>query len=230
MTELVLSVGLLFLLWLCVWAGAFRILIPHKIHYLQGFLPFSLYFLIATLIGGLLFRPEVSVLLASPRVPILPFALLMAVMVVTVCAYRYTKKYVPRPAEAEFVLNGPNPSFLALDYRYIVSKSCEIFFQQLFIAALIVLLLRLNLAIWHVMILFAILFGSVHLPLLWTGTKFWGWYFTLFAVGSALIFPPIISSVPYGFVYTYMIHWMFYTLSGVFFWIWYGKNHQRLQT
>lgn len=224
LNESVLNITLLLILWICVWAGAFYILIPQGVNYLERSWIFALYFLGAAAIGYLLFQSEIQTVLTMDALPIFPFALLAAVVIIIVGTYRTTKKHIPKPAEAEFIPNGPNPYFLTLDNRYIVSKSCEILFQQFVIAVLVILLLRSGLSLWQTMATFAVLFGVVHLPLLRTGNRFWGWYFTLFAIGSSVVFPPLISKVPYGFVYTYIIHWMFYTVSGVFFWVWYGKR------
>lgn len=40
---------------------------------------------------------------------------------------------------------------------------------------------------------------------------------------SAIIFPTLILKVQYGFVYSYIVHWVFYTLTAVGFWIIYAK-------
>lgn len=93
---------------------------------------------------------------------------------------------------------------------YFLPKSIEILFQQLLIAAL-VLALGARFRFRTTVLLYAILFGSAHLLLLFGGqfppTVL---IMTLAAVTSSAFFPYLLLRVRRGFLYCYMIHWAFY--------------------
>ncbi len=111
-----------------------------------------------------------------------------------------------------------------MDYKYLFSKSFDILFQQTMVVILTLLLLKNKFSILEIIFLFAFIFGSIHLGQYVYSGKFFGTYYLIFSMVSAIIFPILILKVNYGFVYTYSIHWLFYTLSGVFFWIYENKR------
>jgi len=70
---------------------------------------------------------------------------------------------------------------------------------------------------------FAVLFGAAHIPSIFFESRTWGIFFASFSVLSALIFPALILLVPYGFIYAFIIHFLFYIIAGVSFW-WFLKG------
>jgi hypothetical protein len=74
----------------------------------------------------------------------------------------------------------------------------------------------------HIVGLYAAVFALGHFPLLGLfgpQGKFFGAFYAVLAFISAVVFPPIILEVNCGFVYTYTLHSVFYTLLALGFWI-----------
>jgi len=96
---------------------------------------------------------------------------------------------------------------------YFIPKTAEILLQQVLVSV-VILALHAHLSTMRaVILLYATLFGSVHLLLLFGG-EFPPevLIMTLAAVTSAAVFPYLIMRVRHGFVYCYMIHWSFYAV------------------
>jgi len=110
-----------------------------------------------------------------------------------------------------------------MDYRYLVSKSFEVLFQQLVIVALTLLLAATGLSMMGIVLTFLLLFGVLHLPmLLIVGTRL-GLAYALAAATFAVVFPVLILRVHDGFVYSYAAHWFAYMLAGAGVWLSSGR-------
>lgn len=204
--------------WLIVWGGYFY-LIRRRINYISRPVITSAYFLIFSLPAIYVSKELLIPLLKA--FSIIPFVVLFFVLVGTVVSYHFSKKHLQPPTK--LIEKYPNASFLRMDYRYVISKSCEIFFQQVMIVIFVLLLIDYGLSIWQIILTFLVFFGVVHVPLIKLEGKVMGYFFTLSSLVSALVFPPLILLFNYGFVYSYTVHWAFYTFSAVLFWK-YWKN------
>jgi len=96
---------------------------------------------------------------------------------------------------------------------YFVPKTAEILLQQVLISVVILSLHTHVKTMRGIMLLYAALFGSVHLLLLFGGEFPPAvLIMTLAAVASTAVFPHLILRVSHGFVFCYMIHWSFYAV------------------
>ncbi len=200
--------------WLLGW-GIFFLLWKKYLHYILHPFLVALHFLLFTILSIILFKKELIPLVDG--FTIVPFALLFLVIMITIGVYFLSHSYLTRPTK--LIEKYPREFFLAMDYRYMFSKSFEILFQQVMVVILVLLLWEEGLNIVSICALFATVFGIVHIPLIRTEGWFFGCFFTVSSALSGILFPPLILKVHYGFVYTYTIHWVYYTVSGVFFWI-----------
>jgi hypothetical protein len=121
----------------------------------------------------------------------------------------------------------PERTYLLIDYRRLFSKSFDLFSQQVFIVLLALFLKEAGLTIAEIITAFALIFGIVHAPLFWFDKGWPSWYFTIFSILSAIVFPLLVLKVHYGFVYSYIVHMVFYTLTAVGFWILYPKLERK---
>jgi hypothetical protein len=101
-----------------------------------------------------------------------------------------------------------------MDIRYLFAKSFEIVFQQLLIIALVSILKHADIETLFIYITFSLLFGSLHLPLMKIRGKRFGMYFSIAAFTSGFFFPYFIIHFSNGYVYSYMLHWGFYLVTG----------------
>ena len=148
--------------------------------------------------------------------------MLFGLFVFNVLVYEFSRRFLKRPDT--LIRENPEDLNLLMDYRYMFSKSFDILFQQLFITVLLLLLISAGLSLPGIIIIFIVLFGTIHIPGIWALGRFFGTYYAVFAVCSGFMFPLVFVSFHDGLVYNYMIHWLFYILSGLAFWIIFGAR------
>jgi hypothetical protein len=137
-------------------------------------------------------------------------------------AYYFGRKFLKKPGE--LIKGNPNEYNLLMDYRYILPKAMEVFFQQIYIVLLTLTIFDAGFGLGEATLVFALIFGVLHIPLIKSVGKFFGGYYSVFAVLSGVIFPILIIKVEYGFVYTFIIHLFFYILSALGLWAYFGKK------
>ena len=103
------------------------------------------------------------------------------------------------------------PELMRVTPWYFVPKAIEILFQQLLVAALVLLLAAKRLAVRTISITCALLFGAMHLLLAFGGMPI-GYVLRFVAAATAFgfVFPQLLLRVPNGFAYSYTLHWAYY--------------------
>ena|SRR3989338_1920912 len=221
MNELVSNLVVWTLLWTLSW-GFFFMYLQIRVNYIRFYLITSLYFLATALITIFVFRGYISQVIQNFTV--IPFVILGLVYAAHIILYYYFRGYVREPKE--YFQRHPKRTYLFIDYRRLFSKSFDLFSQQVFIVLLAFFLKEAGLTIKEIIVAFALIFGIVHAPLIWLDKGWPAWYFTVFAVLSAIVFPLLILKVNYGFVYSYIVHMVFYTLTAIGFWLIYPNPHK----
>lgn len=216
-----LELGVLIAIWLAGWGVAFW-LIKKGITYVDNSLITSFVFLSFSALLIAVFWRRLEPL--TRNFSILPFVVLLLAVVVTIGVYAVCRRYVDRPNA--LIARHPEEFYLRMDYRYLVSKSFEVLFQQLVIVALTLLLAATGLTLTGLVLVFLGLFGLLHLPMLRVVGKGLGLYYTLAAATLAVVFPILILRVDYGFVYSYAVHWFGYTLAALLGWLCHGRALQ----
>jgi len=124
------------------------------------------------------------------------------------------------------ILKGPHlapyTDILFATPWYFLPKSVEILVQQTLIAVLILeFYFRFN-SLKETIISYAICFGGAHVLLFYIGSAptQYAVIMTLGSLLSSLIFPYLILRVRGGFVYSYMIHLVFYILLAILLHTW----------
>jgi hypothetical protein len=208
------ELGTLVVVWLAGWGVAFW-LIKRGITYVERYLVTSFVFLSFSALLIVLFRRRFETLTGTPTA--LPFLLLFLVVMITLGLYAVCPRYFSRPDA--LIARHPEEFYLRLDYRYLVSKSFEVLFQQLVIVVLTLLLAATGLSMMGIVLAFLVLFGLMHLPMLRIVGRGPGVYYTIAASTFAVVFPILILRVHYGFVYSYAAHWFAYMLAGALVWL-----------
>lgn len=177
------------------------------------------YFLIATL---LVIYSHHNYFSPLQQVGVVPGLILIGLFILNPLIYWYARKKLEHPTD--LIERNNSQNFIKLDYRYLASKTCEIMFQQTCIIILVLLLEKAGLSLIQIMVSFSLLFSLAHFPLLLTGQHSWALYYIIFSALSGFIFPPLILKLPSGFIYSFIVHWLFYTLAGVGFWIYFNRQ------
>ncbi|MEK7544778.1 MAG: hypothetical protein AAB551_01470 [Patescibacteria group bacterium] len=208
-------------IWIVSWGVFFWFMHKKNADYIQHFLLTAIYFLCVAIFTSLIFRDHI--VRAIQNFTATPFIVLGFVILAHIILYIYIPKYLREPKE--YFEKYPKRQYLKIDKRRLVSKSLDILSQQIFVVLLVMFLQDASLSLHQIIIAFAIIFGLVHAPLIVVERGTWpSWYFTVFSILSAIIFPTLILKVQYGFVYSYIVHWVFYTFTAVGFWLIFPKR------
>lgn len=172
------------------------------------------YFMVMTGAIGAIFFPYAFVLY-NPSTILTPVFFLFVLFVLNPWAYRHMK-------EAGMVASRlaklyPNQSFLAIDERYLLSKTGDVVFQQTALGILALMLTTLGVPFETLVPLFALAFALLHTHLFLSMPPVWATYFTACATASGFILPFILLLVPGGIYYAIILHLLWYVGSGALF-------------
>lgn len=198
------------------WGGFFFCLYRRGIDYTRHFLLTTTYFLSAGTLMALVFLPYLIGVVRDFTAT--PFIVLCIFMLAQIPVYTFLPTRLREPDE--YFRRYPDRYYLRLDWRRLISKSADILAQQVFIVLLVTFLRDADLPFYQILAAFGILFMLLHIPLVASERGAWpSWLFAGAVVAFSVVFPTLILEVRYGFVYNYMIHWSFYTLTAVIFWV-----------
>lgn len=199
--------------WVVVGA-VFVLLVRHRVNYIDRYPITAAYFALATVVVAIPFRSVLAPLLHEVR-PI--HGLFFAVVAgLHILVYRWLPGRMARPET--LIRAYPHIYWLRLDQRYNVSKPFELLFQQTLFVTLVLLLDRSGWPRigWNMLLLG--LFASLHIPIIPLVGRYFGLYYLGSSIVGAILFPAVILSRPDGFVYSYLLHWLYYLASSIFFW------------
>jgi len=205
--------GLSFI-WFSVWAVFYFYLTPQGIDYLNRYILTSIYFLLIIVALTSIFKKEVDGYVDnfSPR-----DLLTMVFFSICVISIYYFTNLLTEGSPLNAIKNNL-PSILQLDGRFLVTKAFEIMFQQTFFMISIYHLFNNNVSKNKDMFLFGLYAMFIHLPILFINSSMGK---ILFGVSffAGLIFSYCITKSKKGFLYSYMIHFGFYVILAMIFWL-----------
>lgn len=210
--DIAITMALCFAAWGFFYAGMHR---RFGVNYTRHFLLTTCYFLAvgACLLIGF-WNYFVPVLSDFSPVPLVVLALFMAVQAFW---YIYLPRHLREPTE--YFERYPDRYFLKIEWRRLISKSADIFAQQIFIVLLVVLLRDEGLSLYQLWGAFGLLFMLLHVPLIASERGAWpSWLFAGIVIVFSFVFPTMILLVPYGFACNILLHWLFYTVTATVFW------------
>ncbi len=130
-------------------------------------------------------------------------------------------KFLKKPKK--ILQRFPTQCNLTFEYRYILPKSTNILFQQIMIIIFISLLLKfINPEI--VIIIMSFLFCILHYSMVIREGLKMGIIYMFFACLAGFLFSIIIINIENGIIYNIILHWLFYILFGMYYWIRYNLN------
>lgn len=202
-TEIFIFIVLQFLGW-----GGFFLLRFFGINYLDSYLITTIYFILLIGLFIYLFKDEIKPGIYLPsRVQILLVILLYFFLLL----FYSILDNIPKISSILDV--NPGLYVLITENVYILTKSLEIFYQQITIAILVFLLnFRLNLTTKKITHIFTTVFVLLHLFNLLYMPLIFAIIFILGSFVAGLVFPKMIIKNRDGFIYTYLLHWLFYVV------------------
>jgi hypothetical protein len=203
--------------WVGIWIvvrGIFGVLIRKGFDYVRHYIWTTFYFAAAAAGTCLLFRSYLGRILHPS---LLSIVILLVVIFAQITVYSVAAKFLVMPEE--YFLRYPSRRFLLLDIRSLSYKTMDIVSQQILIVLLVLFLHDAGLTVWQTIVAFALIFTVFHIPLILLEKGEWvGWYLTGFALLSAVLFPVLVLKTPGGSLYTFIIHWLFYSITAIVFW------------
>ncbi len=193
------------------WSGFF-ILRSYGINYIDNYIITILYFsLVCSLLIYLLKIEFKKYFFIPNKIQIFSLSVFFIVSSIIYYYFGNNPKLIP------LNLIHPEVYLLTLDFKYFLTKSLEILFQQLTFLFVILLLFEKLKSIKVVTIILVILLQLTHLfNFIYMPFKF-AMIFQIGALFGSLIFPYLILKNKDGFVYTYILHWGFYLLVDLVF-------------
>lgn len=119
---------------------------------------------------------------------------------------------------ALLIEHHPHDGWLTANRKALFITSGHILFQQSIITLIILNLHSLGFDLKSVILIFMVIFGAIHLPLILIKDSYFTIMFTIGAVLSAVLFPMMLLNFNFGILINYAIHWMFYVLITFIFW------------
>jgi len=195
-----------------------------KFNYIKKYYFTTAYFYFVSFLVVFLFKNDLIILI-KPFNP-LPFVLLVCLYIFNIFIYFITIKTLQKP---QFLKNYSNShlQFLDMDFRYLLAKSGDILLQEVLMVTGIVLLSEIHLSLSQTTVFFVIIFTLLHLLYWYQITKkkhvpnSVARFFVIFPFLASLYIPSLVLRISYGFVYSYILHFLYYTLLALGLWIYY---------
>ena len=192
-----------FLAWFLGWGGFLWLYHAERFTYIGSPIIIGGYFFVVAVLLYTLFRRDIQQIVSAPTSRIA--ALCMSVLVVLFGAYTL-------PEHVQSIL-----LWTETDIRFYVSKPFEIVFQQVLIVTLAAILYQECKNRKQSIFYFAGLFFAAHIPMI----LFFSWqeslFFTAFSLLGGALFSALILWRKDGYVYSFIVHLLFYALIGTMF-------------
>ena len=213
MTEIIIKIISWLVIWFLVWM-IFYFLSNKKMNYVGKYRLTAGFFFLVSFLIIFIFHNDLGYLV-KPNFQFLPFLSLILVFIFNAAAYKYVGSFFPFYKKA-FELDS-SLYFAKFDRKYLFSKSFEILYQQTMTVLLAVWLASSGLPFLTIIFIFALIFGLGHIPLFFYSKKSVSLFFLAASVISSAVFPFLILKIEWGFIYSYILHWIFYIAAGFIF-------------
>ena len=202
------------LIWFGVWYVFYFYLEPQNIDYIDNYIFTCLYFLVVIVTITTIFRNQIGEYVEkfSPK-----DLLMMVIFSMCISAIYYFTNMVAENSPMYAIKSQLNP-MLYLDSRYLATKAFEIMFQQTFFMVTIYYLFTNKISKRVDIFLFGLYILILHIPRLFVNEKM-GKTLVIVSFFAGLLFSYFITKSIKGFIYSYMIHFGFYVLVAIIFWL-----------
>lgn len=207
------------LLWATVWLlpfGVFQgVLIPRGYGMYGTGWPSGLWFGLCVAAGAWIMRAELAHPIEGKELGPLPALVCGLTLLATVGVALSVPEAFPISSQDMAKFEELQLGLIRLDATYFVVKLPELCFQQTLMVALVRRLQRAELRGLRLIGAFALLFGSIHLPLI-AIKGLAGIPFIVAATGAATLFVPLIAWIRRGVLLSFSVHLGAYLVVGTF--------------
>ena len=224
-----MSVIIDLVVWVLLWIitfGIFYFMTKRGVTFNKRYGLLILFFLFFSFLAVLYFRDILVNLKGNfTLIPLLIFAL---VYMITIALYHFSHQRLQRPTSV--IERYPHQHIIKMDYSYLVSMPFHVLFQQIMVWIMILWLSKQNYSLFEIIFYSMIIFGLLHVFAIVPNGKIFGTYYLIASLIGAFIFPILILNFNYGFVYSYIVHFSFYSISSVLFWLFANKFLERIKS
>ena len=174
----------------------------------------TIYFILLSIIIWVFQKRLFKSLISITNLNKLGFILLSIIF--NIFVYWFCINYLTPPTS---LINNNAVSFLILDNFFLITKPFDVLLQQTFVIILVLRLSEFKFSLEQVILITSLIFGISHLFIIYSMTLPLALYFTAFAIMASTLFPYSILKIQDGWVYSYMAHLAFYSLSALLFWV-----------
>lgn len=208
--------GLSFI-WFGVWGVFLFYLGPQGINYTDNYLLTAIYFLLVIVALTSIFKKELDGYVDNFSIKDLGIMTLFSIVVILI----YYFGNILAEKSPLYVYKPILISDFWLDTRFLITKAFEIMFQQTFFMISINHLFNNNVSRGIDICLFGLYSMFIHIPVLFTSSL--GIIFFVASFLAGVVFSYFITNSRKGFIYSYMVHFSFYVVLAIYFWLGGGK-------
>lgn len=171
---------------------------------------FSLYYGGWAVVAFLVFRPVLNTL--PSHLPPWNDHLALAILFCAFCTFALlVLPLLPEPSPPD---DPALSDIIVAQPTYFLPKTIEVLFQQILIAALVLVLRAQGLTMAQLSLATAVLFGGIHVTLAFTGaTEFYVVRYTLAATLFGAVVPHLLLRLRHGMALTFGLHWGWYAFD-----------------
>lgn len=211
-TRLATALAVMVVVWGVSAVGYYRIIAALHLSaaYNEAPVLFSLYYGGWALVAFLAFRPVLDRL--PDHAPPWQDPAALAILFCAFCVFALV--VLPMLPEASPPDDPALSDIILAQPGYFLPKTIEILFQQILVAALVLVLQAQGLALRQLSLATAVLFGGIHVTLAFTGaTGFYVFRYTLAATLFGAIAPGLLLRVRHGMALCFGLHWAWYAFD-----------------
>lgn len=204
------------ILWSTFWLVHYFILQKiFKVNHTRRFFISIVYFFIISICTVFYFSEDFRFLFN--KIDAIPVSIFILGLILNFLIYKFVNKHFTKPSR--LINKFKTVEILSLNTTFLLSKSFEILYQQIYIWLLIIWLNDYGFNGLSISLMLSIMFGIGHLLLFAKMGKLFTLIYSVAAVIASFMFPYLVMNVNYGFLYSYILHTYFYTFLGVSFWV-----------
>ena len=214
------------LVWALLWVitfGTFYFMTKRGVTFNKRYGLLILFFLFFSFLAVLYFK-DILVNLKG-KFTLVPLLIFVFIYITTIVLYRFSHQRLQRPTS--FIERYPHQHIIKMDYSYLVSMPFHVLFQQIMVWIMVLWLSKQNYSLFEIIAYSMLIFGLLHVFAIIPNGKTFGTYYLIASLIGAFIFPILILKVNYGFVYSYIVHFSFYSISSVLFWLFTDKFSEK---
>lgn len=202
------------LFWLIIAGGSIYILPRFGADHLNKFYLTSIYFFSFAIFGGYYYKITETLPHKAPFKKQLSFMIIASLILITTCLLINYNYQIKNDTYKQIITS--NFYFPLFQIETLITKLCDVSFQQVFIFGILKKLKEQNQSNVKATVLFGFCFFIIHLPL-FLNLNLYAFFFIIPSIFAGLIFSYLILNFRYGQSMSFSIHLLFYFLIGIYF-------------